>query len=329
MNNEALAVIDDRAIDHGIGRAEKPIVITTEQADLVKATVAADATDAELALFFYDCRRRGVHPLDKLIHFTKRKGKYTPVTAIDFFRSRAAQTREHMGTDDVLYAGTPGEMDFTATVTVYRMVQGERCAFTATARMSEYMPEPPNDFMWKKMPHGQLGKCAEALALRKGFPQELEGLHTVDEMDQAQEGRPAAPRTVSRMSERAVDATTTSPGFKPAALTLTAASKVKGVRGVVMTKGKSAGKTMFVCLLEGSDTEYTTYDEPLAKEIEHFVGTDHLVRIGFDTNEWNGRTFFNAKSVAIADDAQVTAPAPPPVAKGAPMTSADIPFGGR
>jgi phage recombination protein Bet len=176
---EALAVLDRQ------GRAIAPVVITDEQVDLIKRTIAADATPAELQLFFYDCRRRGVHPLDKLIHFTKRKGKYTPVTSIDFFRARAAETKEHMGTEDAIFSGTPKAEDFAATVTVFRMVQGEKCPFTATARWTEYCPEAGNDFMWKKMPHGQLAKCSEALALRKGFPQELENLHTFEEMDRA------------------------------------------------------------------------------------------------------------------------------------------------
>lgn len=168
-------------------RDEAAIAVTTDQLDLIKRTVANGATADELKLYLFDCQRQGVHPLDKLVHFTKRSGKYTPITSIDFMRIRAADTGEYAGSDDATFgtdtlAGPP----LNATVTVWRLVQSQRCSFTATARWSEYKPDQ-NDFMWKKMPHTMLAKCAEALALRKGFPRQLSGLYAKEEMDQSGE----------------------------------------------------------------------------------------------------------------------------------------------
>jgi phage recombination protein Bet len=188
--------------------------VTADQVALIKTTIAKDATDDELKLFFYDCQRQGVHPLDRLIHFTKRGGKYTPITSIDFLRQRAAQTNECAGIDDAVFVGDPKTPAFAATVTVYRLVQGQRCAFTATARWSEYKPEA-NDFMWAKMPHVMLGKVAEALALRKGFPQQLAGLYATEELDQAagREPIPGAETTISAAQRKRLFAIALSHGW--------------------------------------------------------------------------------------------------------------------
>lgn len=162
--------------------------VTNDQLELIKRTVATGATADELKLYLYDCARQGVHPLDKLIHFTKRGGKYTPVTSIDFMRIRAAETNEYAGSDDAVFAGLPPMSEaFAATVTVWRLTQGQRFPYTGTARWSEY--KPAEDFMWRKMPHTMLAKCAEAVALRKGFPRQLAGLYAKEEMDQADSPR--------------------------------------------------------------------------------------------------------------------------------------------
>jgi len=164
-----------------------PITVTPDQLELVKRTVAQGATDAELKLYLFDCQRQGVHPLDKLLHFVKRDGRYVPVTSIDLMRTRAADSGEYAGNDDARFDDE--DQPLRATVTVYRMVQGQRCAFTATARWKEYCPAAgpsgKGDRMWQKMPATMLAKCAEALALRKGFPRQLAGLYAREELDQA------------------------------------------------------------------------------------------------------------------------------------------------
>lgn len=160
------------------------LAISDDQVSLIKRTIANGATTEELKLFFYDCQRHGVHPLDRMIHFTKRGGRYTPITSIDLMRTRAADTGEMAGSDDAAFI-TDGGKPVEATVTVYRITQGQRFGYSATARWDEYYPGEAQGHMWKKMPKTMLAKCAEALALRKAFPKQLHGLYAREEMDQA------------------------------------------------------------------------------------------------------------------------------------------------
>jgi len=157
--------------------------ITPAQVDLIKSQIAKDATDDELKLFLHVADKSGLDPLTKHIYFIKRGGKMTIQTAIDGFRSIADRTGQYSSSDDPIFEEKDGK-PIKATVTVGKRVQGVEGKFTATARWLEYYPDK-NRFMWDKMPHTMLGKCAEALALRKAFPQQLSGLYTSDEMDQA------------------------------------------------------------------------------------------------------------------------------------------------
>jgi phage recombination protein Bet len=170
-----------------IANRDGEVILSAAEVELVKRTVAKDATDEELRLFLHDCRRQGVHPLDKLIHFTKRGGRYTPITSIDHMRSRAADTGELAGNDDPVFTFKDGEtvIPISASVTVWRMTQGQRFPYTSTARWTEYKPPSGQDMMWMKMPQLMLGKCAEALALRKAFPKQLHGVYERAEMEQA------------------------------------------------------------------------------------------------------------------------------------------------
>ena len=158
-------------------------IVTADQRELVTRTIAKDATPQELELFLYDCARQGVHPLDRLLHFTKRGGRYTPVTSIDLMRIRASETGDYAGNDEYEFTGTPGRAGFKAVARVWRLVQGQRVAFTRPARWEEYCPPTGQDHMWRRMPHVMLGKCAEAQALRAGFPRQLHGSYVAEELD--------------------------------------------------------------------------------------------------------------------------------------------------
>lgn len=166
--------------------------------DLIKRTICPeDTTDDELALFLHECKRRGVHPLDGAVVMTKRNDnrrgekRIVFMTTIHYKRSRAEDTGAYAGNDDIEY-GPPLRAERSNTepppswakATVYKIVGGIRCPFTAKVWWKEYYPgSGPNSFMWDRMPNNQLGKCAESKALEKAFPQKLGNLPIAEELD--------------------------------------------------------------------------------------------------------------------------------------------------
>lgn len=160
------------------------------QLDLLRRMLVPDnVTDDEFALFVAVANHSGLDPLRRQIYCQKRAGKLVVLTGIDGYRAIAARTGVYAGSDDAIFEGNPVRTKQLhplapgrATVTVYKIVGGIRCPFTATARWDEYVPPANNnqDQMWRKMPFNQLSKCAEALALRKAFPEETAGVFVED-----------------------------------------------------------------------------------------------------------------------------------------------------
>lgn len=156
-----------------------------DKLELIKKTVAKGATDLELELFLHACKRTGLDPLMKQIYCIKRGDKMAMQTGIDGYRLIADRTGKYAGSDEPAYVLADDGWPDVASVTVTKMVDGVPCKFSASARWKEYCQETSP--MWKKMPFLMLGKCAEALALRKAFPAELSGVYTHEEMMQADE----------------------------------------------------------------------------------------------------------------------------------------------
>lgn len=267
-------------------------LVTADQLDLVKKTVAQGATDAELKLYLYDCARQGVHPLDRMIHFTKRGGKYTPITSIDFMRTRAADSGDYAGSDDAVF-DADGDHIFAATVTVWRLVQGQRCAFTATARWSEYKPAE-NDFMWKRMPHTMLAKCAEALALRKGFPRQLAGLYAKEELDQAGPSTslvieaPAVPRADTPVSEIRENAAAPTAGDSPSATSSQEAYRQDGlvrIRRIDRSPTRNPNVTKTLITFSTGETA-DTINEAMANLAEQLCQDAAPVTFTTQTTKW-------------------------------------------
>lgn len=189
MNNP-----NDKAVvstQENITKTAKISGFNEDQVKLVIQTVAKGATFPELQMFLYIAKKVGLDPLARQIHFTKFKDKsgndnMTIITGIDGYRSIASKTGEHAGTDDAIFDSEDKPKPKKASVTVWRIVQGKKEAFTGTARWDEYFPAMASkQFMWNKMPYTMLSKCAEALALRKAFPNVLSDVFVEEEMDQA------------------------------------------------------------------------------------------------------------------------------------------------
>lgn len=152
--------------------------------------------DDDLLLFLYVAKRTGLDPLTKQIfaiyRWNSRQGRevMTIQSSIDGMRLVAQRTKQYAGQEDVTYIPVDEATKYPtkASVTVYKIIEGQKVAFTASARWGEYVQTDAKGIpthMWDHMPYLMLGKCAEALALRKAFPNELSGIYTDEEMAQS------------------------------------------------------------------------------------------------------------------------------------------------
>jgi len=205
-----------------------------EQVDLIKRTVAKGCTDLELELFVMQCERTGLDPFAKQIYAVKRWDSQARAevmqtqVSIDGLRKLAAETGEAAGQDGPYWCGSNGQWQDVwlgvdppraAKVTVNRSTARGIAQYTGVALWDSYCQrnkygKPTH--MWEQMGPEMLAKCAEALALRKAFPQSLSGLYTNDEMGQASnETRPDQPKSNERPSRAHLPAVTPSDDGSP------------------------------------------------------------------------------------------------------------------
>lgn len=194
----------------------------TEWTEVQRAAFAsiglADVPDPHRLAFLHLCQAKGLDPWQGEIFLIGRRVKvsrnpdrwevrYTSQTGIAGYLTLAESTDEYEGSDiewrgrdgkwhDVWESGEP---PVAARAVVYR--RGRR-PVARVAHWAEYAPfveewtNGPNGRMrtgnlileapmWRKMPSGQIAKCALALALRAAFPRRMAGLHVDEEMHQA------------------------------------------------------------------------------------------------------------------------------------------------
>jgi phage recombination protein Bet len=173
---------------------------------------AAKSVDAIVMALNY-CNSRKLDPFKRPVHivpmYDSARGGYVETVwpGISELRTTASRTKGYAGCDEAEF-GAEKTFNFegrvkrngnwesaktTVTVaewcriTVYRMVDGQRCKFVGPkvkwieTYATQGASELPNK-MWEKRSEGQLEKCAEAAALRRGFPEELGNELTAEEM---------------------------------------------------------------------------------------------------------------------------------------------------
>lgn len=222
MSESAVALLPASGDASKWNDQEKALV---EAAGLVKRERNGNATLADrptVEAFLMHCKRTGLDPIGRQIYAINRAGKWQIQVSIDGARLVAERSGKYEGQTaaqwsddgrtwyDAWVAQSPDDHPRFARVGVYKT--GFREALTVVARWESYAVyddvwengrktgKKKLSSMWQKMPDLMLAKVAEMLALRKAFPQDLSGLYSTEEMQQA-DSRPTASPTPARREE--------------------------------------------------------------------------------------------------------------------------------
>lgn len=198
-----------------------PAVLGRKELDTLRRTIAHDLNDSEFELFAAICRRTGLDPIARQIYAVKRwdgrqKREVMQVqTSIDGFRVIAQRSGNYAGSATTYWCGPDGKWvdvwlsdkpPAAAKAGVYRRDFTEPTY--AVAKFESYCARNKDGSLqnlWRTMPEVMIAKCAEALAIRKAFPNDVAGVYTREEMAQANNvqvtvQRPKAPSLPAEVS---------------------------------------------------------------------------------------------------------------------------------
>lgn len=176
-----------------------------------------DAPVGVIEAFLMQCSRTQLDPAARQIYAIERGGKWSVEISIDGFRLIADRTGLYRGKKPTQWCGPDGEWrdvwlspEPPAAAKVAVMRDGFEEPLVAVATYAGYCPrdnksgELKPSGQWTNNSSNQLAKCAEMLALRQAFPNELSGLYGTEEMQQAASPQQAAERPAVRQ-ERPTD----------------------------------------------------------------------------------------------------------------------------
>lgn len=173
-----------------------PLEFTPQQCAMIRDTYAMGASEKEFQVLMEVAKVRRLNPLLRQVHFVKRrdyqrdKDIWSVQVSVDGLRAIAERTGKYDGQDEPEYERDKEGLIIACRVKVYRK-DWTRPAI-GVAYWSEYVQTKkdgsPTKF-WADMPHVMIAKCAEAIAMRKAFPEDMGGLYVDEEMQQAENGR--------------------------------------------------------------------------------------------------------------------------------------------
>jgi len=163
-----------------------------DQIALLKNHICPGFSEEELQIFMHACKRTELDPFMRQIYAVKiwnsKLKKYTMSiqTGIDGYRLIADRTGKYSPGRDTVFNYTKENKLLSASAYVKKMTpDGSWHEIGSEAFWEEYAQRKKDGELvhfWATKPHIMLGKCAEALALRKAFPAELSGIYTKEEM---------------------------------------------------------------------------------------------------------------------------------------------------
>lgn len=175
--------------------------VATMTMEKFQQTYLGGCTDpAEVEMCFMVMRQTGLNPVLKQIYFIERteysggkeRKRIVPQTSIDGLRLIAERSQKRDGEFPPEWCGEDGRWcsiwlkdkpPAAARVAVHK--KGCSQPFYGVALYREYVQTSNKGAVtkfWREKPALMLAKCAEALAIRKAFPQETAGIYAQEEM---------------------------------------------------------------------------------------------------------------------------------------------------
>lgn len=165
------------------------IIIPQSQESIIRDVYAKGLDNNEFEVFKMICRRTNLDPTKKQIVAVKRwntnekREIMTPQTTIDGYRAIGNRAGTCAGVKTVYHYAADGSVEGATTVIKKVLASGVVAEFEGYAKMSEYMPKKAGeDFMYKQKPHVMIGKCSEALAWRRAYPEDMSGIYIEEEL---------------------------------------------------------------------------------------------------------------------------------------------------